>query len=111
MTCLSQFTLWIISQKWILSICFFTVMVYDMKMLMLMFALKSVSTLYLSTYKTVSVRFLEPADQPSVENKSAGDPNTVVHYNILFLWEACQEINLRTDAWPGIFGAGKFSSN
>ena len=63
-------------------------MVYDMKMLT--FGLKNVSTLNLSTYKTVSVRILEPINQPSLENKSAGDPNKVVHYNILFLWEACQ---------------------
>ena len=63
-------------------------MVYDMKMLT--FGLKNVSTLNLSTYKTVSVRILEPINQPSLENKSAGDSNKVVHYNILFLWEACQ---------------------
>ena len=62
---------------------FFTVMVYDMKMLM--FGLKNVSKSYLSTYKTVSVRFLKPIDQPSLENKRAGDPNKVVHYNIFFL--------------------------
>ena len=58
-------------------------MVYDMKMLT--FGLKNVSTLNLSTYKTVSVRILEPINQPSLENKNAGDPNKVVHYNILFL--------------------------
>ena len=58
-------------------------MVYDMKMLT--FGLKNVSTLNLSTYKTVSVRILEPINQPSLENKSAGDSNKVVHYNILFL--------------------------